>query len=274
MWIVTAESESVRSTILTIGHRQCLSTETESSYLEQLIEDSRELHAQRTRKSQRHFYRETAGSTLNIPQLGSSQVASQNDTGEASWFQVEDVSILPIYTSEAACTAFATQLCQCLEKPGSPKPHISRWNFIDESILNHSLNADINWPSLVSAKLLVKTALGHINPGFHLALKKDTIDVLSSVYQNQSFNDPVLKCKYFALFAIGQVYSTQHDLTNASTIAGTTYFAQSLNLLQVIPERPSMTHIESLLLLVCFSFHDPFGIILLLTFCRHIFVSS
>jgi hypothetical protein len=113
----------------------------------------------------------------------------------------------------------------------------------------------------VSAKLLVKTALGHINPGFHLALKKDTIDVLSSVYQNQSFNDPVSKCKYFALFAIGQVYSTPHDLTNASTIAGTTYFAQSLNLLQVIPERPSMAHIESLLLLVCFSFHDPFGII-------------
>lgn len=113
---------------------------------------------------------------------------------------------------------------------------------------------DINWPSPASAKLLVETALGHINPGFHLALKKDTIDMLSSVYQNQSFNDPLLQCKYFALFAIGQVYSTPHDITNASAIAGTTYFARSLNLLQFIPERPSMTHIESLLLLVCSQF--------------------
>lgn len=74
--------------------------------------------------------------------------------------------------------------------------------------------------------------------------------MLSSVYQKESFDDSILKPKYFALFAIGQVYSMSNGTGNTS-IPGTSYFARSLYLLQVIPERPSMLHIETLLLLVC-----------------------
>lgn len=189
--------------------------------------------------------------TPDVQQPESQQPAAQGYAGEASWFQSEDASILPIYTSESACTVFASQLCKCLKTTNSPALDIPRLNYADESTLKLALNADISWPSLVYAQLLVKTALGHINPAFHLALKKDTISVLSSVYQNETFNDPIIKCKYFVLFAIGQVYSMPNDAGNTSAVPGTAYFARSLNLLQVIPERPSMLHIECLLLLVC-----------------------
>lgn len=107
---------------------------------------------------------------------------------------------------------------------------------------------DKPWPTLVCAQLLVKTALGHINPGFHLVLKKEIMDGLLRVYQTKKFDHPITKCKYFSLFAIGQVYSTPPN--SLPTIPGTAYFAQALKLIHIIPERPSMAHIESLLLLV------------------------
>lgn len=81
------------------------------------------------------------------------------------------------------------------------------------------------------------------------------MDVLHMIYQERKFDNQSLKCKYFALFAIGQAYSTRHDQSGGSAesecVPGSTYFARALNIMQIIPERPSMIHIESLLLLVC-----------------------
>lgn len=116
----------------------------------------------------------------------------------------------------------------------------------------------MQWPSLIYAKLLVKTALGHINPAFHLVLRKETLDVLHSLYQRKDFEDPGLKCKYFALFGLGQVFSSAYDITNTSVLPGSAFFARAMSLLQIIPERPSMNHIESILLLVRIFFHPLF----------------
>ncbi|KAJ5985323.1 hypothetical protein N7522_012519 [Penicillium canescens] len=87
---------------------------------------------------------------------------------------------------------------------------------------------------------------------FHFVLKKDTMDMLHSVYQSQDFENPSIKCKFFALFALGQVYSTPYGSSDAPYVPGSDYFAKALSLIQVIPERPNMVHIESLLLLAFF----------------------
>jgi hypothetical protein len=118
--------------------------------------------------------------------------------------------------------------------------------------LESLFHIEVQWPSLVHAKLLVKTALGHLNPAFHLVLRKGTFDVLHNIYQRRDFDDPGFQCKYFALFAIGQAFSSVYDTTNLNTsaILGSAFFARAMNLFQIIPERPSMNHIESILLLV------------------------
>jgi len=178
-----------------------------------------------------------------------------------------------LYISEAACTAFATRLCQSLRITDSPVLHLPRWRYTDEDTLGSLFQTDVQWPSLIYAKLLVKTALGHINPAFHLVLRKETLDVLHSLYQRKDFDDPGLKCKYFALFGLGQVFSSAYDITNTSVLPGSAFFARAMSLLQIIPERPSMNHIESILLLVriSLSFYSLYTLKLTITkayFCQ------
>lgn len=182
-------------------------------------------------------------------------VAHDHTAGQLPWFQSHDASALPIYISEAACTAFATRLCQCLKGSDTRTICLPKGRYTDEAALSSLTRVDIPWPGLANAKLLVKTALCHINPAFHIVLRKDAMDVLHMIYQERKFDNQSLKCKYFALFAIGQAYSTRHDQFGGSTdfecVPGSAYFARALNIMQIIPERPSMIHIESLLLLVC-----------------------
>lgn len=188
-----------------------------------------------------------------------SSIIHDHAVGETPWFQSLGSSALPLYISEAACTAFATRLCQCLSTTDSPVFHLPRWRYTDENTLESLFNVEVQWPSLVYAKLLVKTALGHLNPAFHLVLRKETLDVLHNIYQRREFDDPGLQCKYFALFAVGQAFSSVYDTTNLNTSAmpGSAFFARAMSLLQIIPERPSMNHIESILLLVGRPFLSP-----------------
>jgi hypothetical protein len=246
---------------------------TIGSYLEQLLKDSEELHDQRRRlkhgshlsrqehiPDMQHFSDDIA--TDNEIAIGNDDTRIQgNLLGERPWFQLHDASLHPLYISEATCTAFATRICQCLKKTNTPTLYLPKTKYTDESTLSSLLHSDVQWPSLVSAQLMVKTAFGHIIPCFHLALKKDSMDMLHCVYQIGDFDNPSIKCKYFAFFAIAQVYSTPHDISNASNVPGSAYFAQALSLIQILPERPSMIHIESLLLIVCYS-HRTFSMML------------
>ncbi|KAJ6077838.1 fungal-specific transcription factor domain-containing protein [Penicillium canescens] len=230
------------------------------SYLEQLIQDSQELQDQRTLRThgppapssyleQRRNLNDHSRQPEDV-----SSIIHDNAVGETPWFQSLGSSALPLYISEAACTAFATRLCQCLSTTDSPEFHLPRWRYTDENTLESLFNIEVQWPSLVHAKLLVKTALGHLNPAFHLVLRKETFDGLHNIYQRRDFDDPGLQCKYFALFAVGQAFSSVYDTTtlNTSSMPGSAFFARAMNLLQIIPERSSMNHIESILLLAYF----------------------
>lgn len=225
------------------------------SYLEQLLQDSEELHDRKRRhketRSNKPEQISDSMSTADPAEENADSIVQSHLIGDKPWFQSHDASLLPLYISEATCTAFATRLCQSLKRTNTPTLHLPRSRYTDESTLTSLLHTDRHWPSLVCAQLLVKTALGHIMSSFHFVLKKDTMDLLHSVYQSRDFENQNIKCKFFALFAIGQVYSTPYGSFDASHVPGLDYFAKALSLIQVIPERPNMVHIESLLLLVC-----------------------
>lgn len=64
-------------------------------------------------------------------------------------------------------------------------------------------------------------------------------------------NNAVTACKMWAIFAIGQLYSTK-SVTQNATFPGLAYFAKASSMLQVISERPHLDVVETMLLLVSF----------------------
>ncbi|RAH77774.1 hypothetical protein BO86DRAFT_205995 [Aspergillus japonicus CBS 114.51] len=220
------------------------------SYLEQLIRGSEELRQYQLR-SKSHVLPTLDQQTS--PTEGSDTKTRNPLLEDRPWFHAHDGLALPIYVSEAACTGFATRLCQCLDGNKTAVPHIPRTRYVEESTLAQMAHSGIQWPSLARARLLVNTALGHANPPFHLALRKSTLDHLQQIYEHGLFNDPIFLCKYFALFALGEVYSFHNDGGEKGTVPGMAYYTRAISLIPVLPERPTIIYIEALLILALYS---------------------
>jgi hypothetical protein len=169
--------------------------------------------------------------------------------GDRAWFHAYDPSAPPIFVGEAACTAFATRFRQFLTGSNATA-HIRRTQYVKEESIAAANASEIQWPSFQQARLLVKIALQQISCIYHVLLRKSTIDKLEEIYRTEDFGCTVNQCKFFALFAFGEAYSMRSEPSSGSRVPGTSYFARSLSLVQVLPERTSITHLETLLLLV------------------------
>jgi hypothetical protein len=180
-----------------------------------------------------------------------------------AWFQPHHEPDLSIFLNDVTCTAFATRLCQRLAGDEKSVAHIPRMQCADEPILNSFTHTGMPWPNLPRARLLVNTALGHSNPPFHLTLRKRTLDHLDTIYQNTAFNNPVLVCKYSALFALGEICSVSGGGTSGGIIPGIDYYTKAISIIPRLPERPSMAHIEALVILVC-AIYQPSSLVLMI----------
>jgi len=81
-------------------------------------------------------------------------------------------------------------------------------------------------------------------------MRKSTLDRLEEIYLTGDFDNTENKCKFFALFAFGQAYSIRSEPSLGLRVPGTAYFAKAMSLVQILPERTSITHLETLLTLV------------------------
>ncbi|KAL3467400.1 fungal-specific transcription factor domain-containing protein [Aspergillus heterothallicus] len=175
--------------------------------------------------------------------------------GDRAWFHAYDPSAPPIFVGEAACTAFATRFRQFLTGSSTATVHIRRTQYVKEENIAAANAGEIRWPSLQQARLLVKIALRQISCIYHVLLRKSTMEKLEEIYRTEDFGSIVNQCKFFALFAFGEAYSMRNEPSSGSRVPGTSYFARSLSLVQVLPERTSITHLETLLLLSLFSYY-------------------
>ncbi|KAL4964653.1 transcription factor domain-containing protein [Aspergillus stella-maris] len=173
---------------------------------------------------------------------------------DRAWFQRYDPSAPPIFVGEAACTAFATRFRQFLTGTSSTA-HIRRTQYVKEENIALANAGEIRWPSLQQARLLVKIAIRQITCVYHVLLRKATMEKLEEIYRTADFEDTTNQCKFFALFAFGEAYSMRTEPGVGSRVPGTSYFARSLSLVQVLPERTSITHLETLLLLSLYSYY-------------------
>ncbi|XMA11498.1 hypothetical protein WAI453_004289 [Rhynchosporium graminicola] len=179
----------------------------------------------------------------------SGSVTGKSNSGRTS--QRHDHIGAPIYLGEAACTAFATRLRRFLTS-NAAAAHIPRTQYMSEEALSELSKYDVRWPSLTHAALL-KVALHQAGRVYHMMCRDSTFEALKDTYETRNFDSPVNKCKFFSLFALGEVYSTR-SFSSTGQVPGVNYYAKSLALIQILPERPTITHIENLLLLSLFSY--------------------
>lgn len=170
--------------------------------------------------------------------------------GDRAWFHQNDPSAPPIFIGEAACTAFATRFRRFLTGSNATA-HIARTQYVQEQSIATVNETNVQWPSLQQARLLVKIAMHQIGRIYHLVLKKSTLEELEEIYQTGDFGNFMKQCKFFVLFAFGEAYSLRSEPSSGSTVPGTPYFARAMALVQFLPERTSITHLETILLLVC-----------------------
>lgn len=204
--------------------------------------------------------REQASPEANAPEEERSPPRVQEDITDSdqssrnpliedrAWFQAFNSTVSPIFVGETVCTAFATRFRRFLTGDNAVA-HMPRTQYVGETVLLGSDKA-ITWPTLPQAQLLVKVALNQIGQIYHMMLRKSTLAALKEVYRTRRFYCSVTTCKFFALFAFGEVYSIKSSSGSGQNFPGVSYYSRALSLLQILPERPSVTHIESLLLLV------------------------
>ncbi|KAF7121766.1 hypothetical protein CNMCM5793_009319 [Aspergillus hiratsukae] len=227
------------------------------SYLESLISENRRLKEQSTpsANSAEPTHDAEASESRLTEQPDESNTSVRNPLiGDRAWFHPYDPSAPPIFIGEAACTAFATRFRRFLTDSNTT-PHIPRMQYVKEANIAAANEAYVQWPSIQQARLLVKIVLRQIGCLYHLLLRKSTLEKLEEIYRTGDFDCKVNQCKFFALFAFGEAYSIRTEPLSGSRVPGTSYFARVLSLVQVLPERTSITHLETLLLLSLFSYY-------------------
>lgn len=250
-------SKSVRDKRRKKGGKKATDTNNSShSYLQQLLAEIRHLRAQPS--GSRTVAEGSIGDTNTADASRPVEATNENDeidtnirnhfVGDHAWSHPYNPSTPPIYIGEAACTAFATRLRRFLTN-NNTTPHITRTQYVKDAIIVAAIEADVQWPSLQEAQLLVKMAIYQVGPLYHMVLCKSTLDKLEEIYRTGAFDCPVNKGKYFSLFAFGEAYSVRSEPSTGS-VPGTSYFAKALSLVQISPERTSIIHLETLLLLV------------------------
>lgn len=224
----------------------------EESYLEQLIKDSRELRKQRLAAHSNNA--QTTSLAIDQPRVEETDFNVENPLlTDRARFYPQGALELPRYVSEASSAAFATRLSQCFRGKECSSPDPPQVRHVDDSSLVRLLHTDTPLPYPAQARLLVKTALSHTNPPFHLALRTDSLNQLHDNYRGTICEDSASTCKYLALFALGELYSMLPIMSKSCSIPGSSYYVRAMGLLSIFPERPNIKHIEALLILALYS---------------------
>jgi proline utilization trans-activator len=165
---------------------------------------------------------------------------------ERPWFHNLNSSDLPVLIGEAADAAFATRCRQVISI--RPISHIPRTNYVGDDVLVHS---DVPWPSMARARFLVEVSMKTLCQSYHIVRRSAVIASLDSwaLSTQPKSRDANAACKLWALFAIGELYSTKSSPSEVA-FPGLGYFIRASEILRVVQERPNMDVIETSLLLV------------------------
>lgn len=181
---------------------------------------------------------------------GISEVPLNPLLDDKPWFTQLKTSKTPIFIGEASDAAFATRFRQTIAPASSIASHIPRTHYITDEVLSGLMSTTSPWPSSSRARFLVEAALRSLCRCYHLVRRSEVLAILKERDLNGKWpDDPITTCKMWALFAIGELYTTKSKNLEQS-FPGLAYFAHGSGMLRVLSERPQLDSIETLLLLV------------------------
>ncbi|KAE8310438.1 hypothetical protein BDV41DRAFT_388544 [Aspergillus transmontanensis] len=164
----------------------------------------------------------------------------QSNTNESPWFDNSNIFRTPILNSEPADTVFATRFRQIISDSHAPQPsHLLRLDYANDRVLMTLVESTVPWPSRSRARFLVEAALKYISRCHYIVPSDVTREGLAQVFLSHSPASPALCCKFWALFALGELYVTRTAATRS--YPGMSYFAQASKMLGYLDERPAKT---------------------------------
>lgn len=170
------------------------------------------------------------------------------ELASAPWFVNTAVRHTPILLGEASDSAFATRLRQAI--PNSQHhSHLPRVHYTSDKQLLDLSDAPCGWPTPLQARLLVNVALKSLGRWHHIVRRSLVLERLEQSLLHHEQMGPVLQSQLWALFAIGQVFSTRIAATSEK-FPGLEYFAKATKSLHFLSERPSIELVETWILLV------------------------
>lgn len=165
------------------------------------------------------------------------------------WFDSVNVFRTPILIGEAADNAFATRFRQAISDPQAPEPtHLLRINYITDEPLMNLAGFEVAWPSPSRARFLIGAALNYVSRCYCLVRRSSVMEDLEQSIRDPTWGNPLLHCKFWALFAVGELCSTRSVGTQG--FPGIAFFSQALKVLGLLDELPGLDSIELLLLIV------------------------
>lgn len=170
------------------------------------------------------------------------------------WFDSMNNFKSPVLIGEAADAAFATRFRQVIADSSIPEPtHLLRLNHATNESLMSLVDVNVPWPSPSRARFLLEAAMRYIGRCYHIVQKEAAEEAWEQINHNSSRIGTILRCRSWALFAIGELYITKSIGVNG--FPGMAYFAQATKALAYLDERPEVECVELYLLLVSQTFH-------------------
>lgn len=222
-------------------------TENDSAHNTDPSQDARQQSLQPSRGSQRD---------LSVdPDDEKPETSPAVSTGP--WFDSMNIFKSPVLIGEAADAAFATRFRQVIAGPSIPEPtHLLRLNHATNESLMSLVDVNVPWPSPSRAKFLLEAAMRYTGRCYHIVQRAAAEEAWEQILHNSSRVGTILRCRAWALFAIGELYITKSIGVNG--FPGMAYFAQATKALAYLDERPEVECVELYLLLVGGIFLLPF----------------
>lgn len=178
----------------------------------------------------------------------SSESAKNPLLQDQPWFANFMTSDTPIWIGEASDAAFATRLAQLLAAPDLDPGHLPRTSYVTDAQLLVGATKASNWPTPAHRRFLAQAALQSLKHYYHVVRASQVLEYLEYNPGNPALTD-VAQCKLYAIFAIGELYSSRLRSRDES-FPGLAYFSKASRMLGIIQERPDLDVVETTLLLV------------------------
>ncbi|CAH0023712.1 unnamed protein product [Clonostachys rhizophaga] len=169
--------------------------------------------------------------------------------GNQPWF-LNLTPEMPLLIGEATDVAFATRFRQ--ELSGASQNHLPRVDYVQDDIISSLGESKLSWPTPSRARFLLKVCFNTVCRRHYLVRKSSTAQLLEEAIRNPAACDKLSVCKLFALFALGEIYSTRTCISG-DTFPGILYYLSASRMLSVLSEQPRIDCVEIMMMLSIYS---------------------